>query len=311
MSNDGGCRYSSQPSRKIVLVSRLLITGADGFTGKYLAVAAKVAGYEVFALRTDIRDLLALEAEVASIKPTHVVHLAAISDANSADEAAYYQINLFGSLNLLKALEKLEKIPERIILASSANIYGENSGELILETCTPVPVNHYAMSKLAMEYMALNYSKNLPISFTRPFNYTGVGHDNRFVIPKIIEHFRVKASHIELGNLYVKREYNDVRDIVSMYLELLKKAKTAESYNLASGIVYGLNEVLELLFELTGHRMEVKVNPKFVRKNEITILSGSIDKLKSLTGDMPKRELLETLSWMMNCSDTNIAQIEL
>ena len=280
-------------------MSKLLLTGADGFTGRHLAAAAEEAGYEIFPLKSDIRDASSLKSEVISIAPTHIVHLAAISDVTSTNENAYYEINLFGTLNLLKALEGLKVAPESILLASSANIYGKNSGELIGEDCTPKPVNHYAMSKLAMEHMALNFSDKLPIAFTRPFNYTGLGHDNRFVIPKIVDHFRANAKYIELGNLHVLREYNDVRDIVKIYLDLLQKAQNGEAYNIASGVVYSLKDVLGLLAELTGQTPEIRVNPMYVRKEEIDILSGSADKLRLLIGHVPKRELIDTLSWML------------
>lgn len=278
---------------------RLLLTGADGFTGKYIADAAVASGYEVFPLKADLTDFRSLELEVHAAKPTHVIHLAAISDVNDSHQENYYRVNLFGTLNLLKALEGLEKIPQKVILASSANVYGANSGELIDEDQFPKPVNQYSMSKLAMEYMSALHAERLPIVFTRPFNYTGVGHDNRFVIPKIIKHFSKCKSQIELGNIEVQREYNDVRNVAQIYLELLQKGCKGEIYNIASGRSYSLETVIDLLRQMTGQPMRINVNPAFVRKNDIFILSGAPDKMEACIGLINWYELSDTLSWML------------
>jgi nucleoside-diphosphate-sugar epimerase len=281
---------------------RLLLTGADGFTGKHIADAAIVSGYEVLTLKADLTVFELLEKEVRASKPTHVIHLAAISDLNDSHQENYYRVNLFGTLNLLRALEGLEKIPEKVILASSANVYGANSGQLTKETQEPKPVNQYAMSKLAMEYMSILHADRLPILFTRPFNYTGVGHDNRFVVPKIVEHFLNGKNQIELGNLKVEREYNDVRNVSQIYLELLQKGHKGEIYNIASGRTFSIESVIALLRDITGQSMNVSINPAFVRKNDIPILSGYPDKLEACIGHISWHELRDTLLWMLENS---------
>lgn len=278
---------------------RLLLTGAEGFTGKYIVDAAIASGYEVFPIKADLTDFRLLKQEVHASNPTHIIHLAAISDVNDSHQENYYRVNLFGTLNLLNALESLEKTPEKVILASSANVYGSNSGQLIDEDRVPKPINQYAMSKLAMEYMSAPHGDRLPIVFSRPFNYTGVGHDNRFVIPKIVEHFLKGATQIELGNLGVEREYNDVRDVAQIYLELLQKGCNGEIYNIASGKTYSLGVVIELLKNITGQTMNIGTNPEFMRKNDIPVLSGDPRKLETCIGRVHWRGLQDTLSWMI------------
>lgn len=279
---------------------RLLLTGAEGFTGRHLAASATAEGYEVFGLKADLTDAAAVMAEVAIIAPTHVVHLAAISAVTHADELALYQVNLFGTLNLLKALVALPTPPQKVLLASSANVYGNHEGGgPIAETVCPKPVNHYAMSKLAMEHMAMTYADRLPLVITRPFNYTGVGHDQRFVIPKIVDHFVRRAPVIELGNLDVFREYNDVRSVCAVYLALLAKACPGEVYNVCSGRAVSLREVLALMSVLTDWHPEVRVNPAFVRANEIHTLSGDPEKLVACVGSVNPGELESMLSWML------------
>lgn len=278
---------------------RLLLTGADGFTGVHLTQAASKAGFEVFPLKSDLSDAGAIVDEVAQIAPTHVIHLAGISAVTHADQQEFYKVNLFGTLNLLDALLKAKGPIQKIILASSANVYGNTDSSSIGEDLAPLPVNQYAMSKLAMEYMARSYLDNLPIIFTRPFNYTGVGHDTRFVIPKIIEHFKKNAPVIELGNMTVQREYNDVRNVCNIYLDLLEQGQVGEVYNICSGRTSSLNLVMAELRRLTGQIIEVRVNPNFVRKNEIEVLAGNPEKLEKCIGEVNWRPLEDTLNWML------------
>ena len=281
---------------------RLLLTGAEGFTGRHVSQAAQAAGYSVVPLKSDLTDADAVAAEVASAAPTHVLHLAAISAVTHADELAFYQVNLFGSLNLLKALAALPHAPRKVLLASSANVYGNQGGEAIVETLCPQPVNHYAMSKLAMEHMAATYADRLPLVMTRPFNYTGVGHDQRFVIPKIVDHFVRKAPVLELGNLDVYREYNDVRQVCDVYLKLLDRGVAGETYNVCSGRAVSLRAVLALMTEISGWQPEIRVNPAFVRANEIHTLAGSPQKLAACIGSVSGGDLKSLLAWMLQAS---------
>lgn len=280
------------------MIMRFLVTGGNGFTGRHFIRAAQNAGHEVVALNANLTDAPAVTAAVKVAEPTHVVHLAAISSVTHADEAAFYQVNLFGTLNLLKALEQLPITPQKVMLASSANVYGNADVSPINESVCPKPVNHYAMSKLAMEHMAATYAEKLPIVFTRPFNYTGVGHDGRFVIPKIVDHFARGATSIELGNLDVEREYNDVRTVCQVYLALIDKGVPGEVYNVCSGRAVPLSQVLTLLEQITARSMAVYVNPAFVRANEVRTLSGCSDKLESCIGALNWPSLHETLMWM-------------
>lgn len=278
---------------------RLLLTGADGFTGVHLTRAAKAAGYAVFAFSGELQDLANIDTQIKAISPTHVIHLAGISHVTGDDALAYYDVNLLGSLNLLQALTKLDQPPKKVILASSANVYGNNPHSPISEQAPPAPVSHYAMSKLAMEYLSRPFLSQLPIVITRPFNYTGVGHADHFVIPKIVDHFKRKAKLIELGNVDVLREYNDVRDICHMYIKLLDLGASGQTYNLASGKEHSLREVIESLENISGHRMQVVINPQFLRGNEIIRLCGDTRLLEQCIGHLHLHNLEDTLNWMI------------
>jgi len=278
---------------------RLLLTGAHGFTGRHLAQAAEKTGYQVIALEGDLQDESAMSEQVLRARPTHVLHLAGISHVTSGVPQDYYQINLLASLALLKSLEALPEAPQKVILASSANIYGNNNHSPISEGEAPSPISHYAMSKLAMEYMSRPFLDKLPIVITRPFNYTGVGHGSNFVIPKIVEHLKQKTTSIELGNLEVLREYNDVRDICQMYLRLLELGHAGATYNMATGRTHSLGAIIDILQNLCGYEITVKSNPQFMRANEIHLLAGDGELLERCIGHIHLHSLEQTLKWML------------
>jgi nucleoside-diphosphate-sugar epimerase len=278
---------------------RLLITGGKGFTGRHLIHAAKRRDYEIHTLQSDITHEENVFNEIKNIVPDYVIHLAALSHVVNADENFFYKVNLFGTTNLLKALLFSRKLPQKILLISSANIYGNNSHSPLAETDHPMPTNHYAMSKLSMEYMALNYLNELPISIIRPFNYTGVGQSAEFVIPKIIQAFKLASTEIELGNIDVEREYNDVRVFCEAYLDLLKLAGHGEKYNLCSGNAFSLKEVIILLENMTHRAMKIKINQNLMRKNEVFKLYGCPHKLEGLIGKLNHQPFENTLNWML------------
>ncbi len=293
---------------------RALITGLRGFTGHYLALELEAAGYRVFGTAhgaeargedvyaADLCDRDALAEVVAAVQPDVVAHLAAVSFVAHSDVEAIYRVNVIGTRNLLQALAGCDKTPRAILLASSANVYGNAVVELIDESVPPVPANDYAVSKLAMEHMARLWFDRLPVFITRPFNYTGVGQDSNFVVPKIVEHYTTRAREIELGSLDVAREFSDVRMVASVYRRLIDAAPIGETFNVCSGMAYSLAEVLAMMSDIAGYDIAVKVNPAFVRANEVKRLVGSNAKLKRMIGDLPSIPLSETLRWMYSAA---------
>lgn len=278
---------------------RVLVTGLEGFTGRYLQRILEENGHKAVSIEADLTNQEAVRRNVESLCPEAVIHLAAISSVEYGDVNVFYQVNLIGTRNLLNALAQLANKPQCVLLASSANIYGNSIEGVIDETVLPSPANDYGVSKLAMEYMAKLWMDKLPIVITRPFNYTGVGHDARFVIPKLVEHFARRAESIELGNLDVEREFNDVRTVGEIYFRLLKQGEPGQTYNICSGRPVSLKSVINALKQITGHDMEVKVNPAFVRVHEVRRLCGSPAKLEACIGKLQHPPLEETLRWML------------
>ena len=297
-------------------MNRVLITGVTGFTGRYLASKLADSGYEVHGTvhgeegasvpgvaqlhPVDIGDAEGIAQLLSEVSPDKVVHLAAIAFVAHANLAEMYRANILGTRNLLDALGKCSSPPSSVLLASSANIYGNGREGVLDETMPSAPANDYGVTKAAAEMLAAIYADRLPLIVVRPFNYTGRGQSVDFLIPKIVEHVRKGAREIELGNLDVARDFSDVRGVVDAYARLLATpAAIGGIFNVCSGRAISIREILDLVRQISGHVLDVRVNPAFVRPDEVKSLRGSAAKLEGVIGplDMPPFE--ETLRWML------------
>lgn len=290
---------------------RLLITGMAGFTGHYVREEFLSHGWEVFGcgsresaqpgyFQADLLRPETIHPMVAEVQPHAVVHLAGIAFAAHRHPIDFYNTHVQGTLNLLDALAARTGNLQKVLLASTANVYGNTTAGLYDETAPLKPFNDYGVSKLAMEYMAWLWREKLPIAIARPFNYTGVGQAGHFLLPKIIKHFKEKAPRIELGNLHVRRDYSDVRSVATAYRKLVECPDAKGAINVCSGNAYSVHEVLEMVSKISGHTLEVLVNPAYVRENEVKTLYGDPTKLRSLIGRWETPPLEETLRWMLN-----------
>ena len=294
-----------------------LITGAAGFTGRYLARRLADRGHRVAALLReptvladggvaethicDLSDAAGLRAILRQVRPDHIVHLAAIAFVAHGDLADMYRSNILGLRNLLAAAEDFESQPRSVLVASSANIYGNGRPGRLSEDLPPAPANDYGVTKAAGEMICRLFAPRLPVIVTRPFNYTGVGQSPSFLIPKIIDHVRRRAPEIELGNLDVARDFSDVRDVALAYAALLAAPNAiGRLFNICSGKAHSLRDVISMIREISGHDFEVTVNPAFVRANEVRMLWGDRGRIESMTGQRPAHDLRDTLAWMLS-----------
>lgn len=288
-----------------------LITGANGFTGKFVKQSLLALGYKVTGLGVErsleenhlevsLLDIESVRSVISKVLPDVVIHLGAISSVTHGDVAEMYEVNVLGTRNLLRCLASEGCGQRSVILASSANVYGNSSIESISEIKSPLPENDYAVSKLAMEYMARLWSDKLPITITRPFNYTGRGQSVKFLVPKIVEHFKNRAEVIELGNVDVYRDFSDVRTVAWAYAQLAQNPAPSEVFNISSGVGVSITQIISTLEELTGHQIKIKVNPEFIRAHEVKTLTGDSTRLWDHIGMPARISIKETLEWMLD-----------
>lgn len=258
---------------------RVLVTGASGFVGRHLMGAAAFAGVEFATLQNvDIRDRSALQAEVASIRPDHVIHLAAQSfvPRSFEDPAGTLEINLMGTLHLLQALDSVG-FSGRFLYVSSGDVYGavHESQLPVTEQHPPAPRNPYAVSKLSAELLCLQWhrSNSLDVVVARPFNHVGPGQDAAFVVPALAAQVVAiargqRAPVIRAGDIDVTRDFTDVRDIVAGYARLLVSGTSGRTYQLCSGVERSVRGILERLLALKAVDAEIEQDPSKFRPAE-------------------------------------------
>jgi GDP-4-dehydro-6-deoxy-D-mannose reductase len=316
---------------------RALVTGAAGFAGSHLAELLLSRGMEVHGLvmpgvsldnlqeiradapsldrlrvrETDIVDGEGLVAAIADIRPDRVYHLAALSSVRDSleDPAETFQVNTVGTGNLLEAIRRVGVKP-RVLVVSSAEAYGDsaNLGRPLCEEDPLLPVSPYGASKAAAEAVAVRYVRefDLEVIRVRPFPHTGPRHSPQFAFPgwarqlaEIEADRRPRRLHV--GNLEVRRDLSDVRDVVSAYLLALEHGKPGAVYNVCSGRVYSLREILEALINLTNLHVDVVPESERLRPQDLQVLAGSPQALHALTGweaTMPlNRTLADLLSY--------------
>ena len=291
------------------MTKRALITGISGFTGKYMKASLEHAGYEVYGnnlisdqypniVKADLCDLASMRNLIEKTMPDVVIHLGGVSNVAHDNVANLYATNILGSRNLLQALSESQVSVQAVMMVSSANVYGNTLSELLTEESKAMPANDYAVSKLAMENLRSVWANKLPIFIVRPFNYTGIGQSDNFLIPKIINHYAQRMKTITLGNLDVFREFNDVRQVAGIYTKLLQVNPIGKTINVCSGQVYSLDNIIHIMNGISGYEIKVEVDERFVRENEIKLLCGSNHLLQDLIGSVKFWPIVDTLRWM-------------
>ncbi len=297
------------------LFKKVLITGIDSFTGIHLSKYLQMARYDVYGTsflkesektyKCDITKKEDIKTVLKAVNPDFIIHLSGISYAAFEDSTEFYKVNTIGTINILDAILEMNLNPSKILIASSATVYGNQGLEVLDESLCPTPVNHYGASKYAMESMVKNYFSKLNIIVTRPFNYTGIGQAEHFLIPKIVKHFKEAKKEIELGNLHVSREFNDINFVCEIYSRFLNSTCKSEIVNICSDRGVKLLDIIDKMNLIAGYEIEVKVNPAFVRKDEIKTLTGSSKKLFELIGEVKQKTLDNTLRDMFeNCNNS-------
>lgn len=305
-------------------MAKVLVTGAGGFVGSHLVPALLEYGDEVFAaaysespalspllpadhlLTGDLTDYAFTKNCLTVSRPDIIYHLAALSVVHTDVDAARLALtnNLALQFNLLEAI--MEASPtSRLLAVCSGNVYGlvKQSETPIKETNPLRPLNAYSVSKLSQELLALQYfyAHNLDVVVLRPFNHTGPGQSESFVIPAFARQFALikkgrQEPIIKLGNLHTSRDFTDVTDMVQAYLLATAKCKSGEIYNIGSGRASTIGEILTFMQEITGLKVELKEDSSLVRGVDVPLLMADSAKFRQATGWNPKIPFKQTLT---------------
>jgi GDP-4-dehydro-6-deoxy-D-mannose reductase len=309
---------------------RVLVTGADGFVGRYLVERLVETGHEVTAAcrpgpeaqrlserwRTIVRPVPFELTDGASIRgavdgdPDAVVHLAAVASVREAraDPGRAWVINAAGTARLVDAMlaGRADKTDPLILVVSSAEVYGSGPASGRTEKDPPRPQSPYAASKLGAEVAALEAWRRagLRVVIARPFTHTGPGQPPSYVVPSFIERLLAAkaggASQVPVGNLDPVRDLLDVRDVVNAYLALLTRGEAGETYNICRGEGITLRQLFERTARLVGVDAEPVPDPALRRAGDIPYLVGDPAKLRRTTGWSPTITLEQTLRDMVD-----------
>lgn len=309
-------------------MKNILITGISGFAGSFLAqhllsVSAedKISGtylsgnglrnienlkHKIQLEKVDLMEKDQVDRLVKNTNPSVVYHLAALASPSESfkDPSRTFHTNISGQINLLESLRKNSLKDTRVLIVSSAEVYG-----IVKETDLPIkediplnPVSPYAVSKIAQDYLGLQYhlAYGLNIIRVRPFNHIGPRQAPNYAVSSFAKQIAEiergeKEPVLKVGNLGTRRDLTDVRDIVRAYVEILEKGKPGDVYNIGSGKSYRIGEVLEMLLGLSDKEITVEVDKSRLSPVDIPDNLCSIDKLTKDTGWLPKIKLETSL----------------
>ncbi len=301
-------------------MKKALIFGISGFVGDYLAKELINNGYEVtgsdvsdFNGMSDIdffkADLLNAEEItnlVLKIKPEVIFNLAAISSVGLSWKIpqATMSVNITGALNIMEAARSCETAP-RIMLVGSSEEYAPSDSP-ISESSALDSNNPYGISKLTQEKFAEIYRQRygMKIYCVRPFNHTGVGQKETFVLPSFCKQAAEieksgKDGVIRVGNLEAKRDFSDVRDIVRAYRMIIESDDCSKVYNIGSGNAYSLREMLDYIISLGSRKITVEIDPERFRPVDTPYICCDNSLIKDSLGWKPEFEIFDTLKAMV------------
>jgi GDP-4-dehydro-6-deoxy-D-mannose reductase len=297
-------------------MKRMLITGASGFVGAWLAeyLLAKNLHVSGFDLRPgklaiecyhgEITDRLTVEDVLRKTNPDVIFHLAGMIKSHQPD--LLYQVNLLGTVALFDSIIRTELRPIVVVAGSSA-VYGSGfGGRRISEKFKPRPVTHYAVSKLAQEIVALRHfdAFELPVMIVRMFNLLGPGQSPDLACSAFARQIALAEVHnkneIVTGDLSASRDFVDVRDAVRAFAMVAEKGRPGQVYNVCSGRAVSMRECLGGMLSLSPRQFNVRVDAERVQKNDVPVQVGDARKLEQASGWRPQVKLRQSLSDLLN-----------
>lgn len=301
-------------------MSRVLIFGAGGFVGSYLCKEFLNNGYkvsgtdkgeesalpsEVDFYRTDLMQANEVEKLIGQIQPDIIVNLAAISSVGASWNMPQttMAINVIGALNIMEAARKSEQKPRILFVGSSEEyVISENP----LDENTQLNANNpYGISKVTQEQFAKLYREQygLKIYCVRPFNHTGIGQRDSFVLPSFCKQVAEieksgKDGKIQVGNLKVKRDFSHVKDVVRAYRMIVESDNCNQIYNVGSGNAYSLEDMLTYIIGLSNQHIEIEVDQNRIRPTDQPVICCDRSLIGKELGWKPQYNVYDALKEM-------------
>ncbi len=283
---------------------RAFLTGGSGFVGRWLREHLESSGDEVAELADgiDIRDADRVRSALRDVEPDVVYHLAALTHVGRSWDAPEetVQVNVVGTLHVLEAARQVPR-PPRVLLVSSAEVYGAAGGDPLAETAELRPVTPYAASKAAAELLGLEafLGRGLRVVRCRPFNHVGPGQSDAFVVSGLarrIAEAELSGASVRVGNLAAARDFTDVRDVVRAYRMLACDGVAGEVYNVSSGTAVTVADVFDRLAALARRPVQRVEDPELFRPVDLPVVVGDAARLRAATGWQPAIGLDATLA---------------
>lgn len=287
---------------------KALVTGSEGFVGRYLIQILEQQGNKVrgFDLKNgeDFRDYEAIRRVIDEFRPDKIFHIGAQAyiPESFLDPVRTIETNLVGSLNILEAVRHIG-LKTKIHLCGTSEEYGDASGP-VTETSLPNPLSPYAIAKLAMDHFGQLYAQsyNMNVVVSRTFNHTGPGRGEEYAesafAKQIVEIEQGKRDVLLHGNLTAIRNYTDVRDVVRAYTMIIDCPSGV--YNICSDENIAIGDVLEVLCSLSSTSIKTKLDTNLFRPADFSFNKPDAGKFKKLTGWEPTITFSETLSDILN-----------
>ena len=311
----------------------VLVTGAGGMVGSHMVELLYNRGDNVIGVwhknkknveqitlpihfvQCDLRYGYGIEDWIVDNLPQQIFHLAAQSypTVSWVSPAETIDVNVNGTVAVFEAIKKARKYKKAtydpmVVVACSSAEYGQTLNELedpfVKETAELKPLHPYGVSKVGQDLLAFQYfmNDNIRCIRARIFNSTGTRKVNDVTsdfTKRAVEAEKTGIYELRCGNLETRRAIMDQRDLVNALMLLAEKGRVGEAYNISSEHIYQMEDIVKMIEEQVGHKLERKVDPKLIRPTDERIIVGNVDKLKADTGWKQNIQMEQTIADML------------